>query len=87
MAFYKWVVVNVHYFHRRKKMIGKRLQEIRNKRNYSLRKLAGITGLSHSFICDIEHNRCKPSIDNLQVLAKAFEVGPEYFLTETSNES
>ena len=61
-------------------MIGKKLYILRKKRGYSLRKLAELTGLSHSFICDIEHGRSNPSINNLQVLAKALEVKPEIFL-------
>lgn len=62
-------------------MLGEKLQMLRKQRNYSLRTLAKLTGLSHSFICDIEHGRCKPSIDNLCVLADALEIRPEIFFS------
>lgn len=63
-------------------MIGIKLQQLRKQRGYSLRILARKTGLSHSFICDIEHGRCNPSIENLRVIANALEVRPEFFLTD-----
>lgn len=61
-------------------MIGTKLRQLRMQHNYSLRTLARLTGLSHSFICDIEHGRCNPSIDNLRILATVLEVGAEIFL-------
>lgn len=63
-------------------MIGIKLQQLRKQRGYSLRTLAKKTGLSHSFICDIEHGRCNPSIEKLGIIAKALEVRPEFFLTD-----
>jgi len=62
-------------------MLGLHLRRLRKQHNYSLRTLSKLTGLSHSFICDIEHGRCNPSIDNLRVLADAFKVSPEIFFT------
>jgi transcriptional regulator with XRE-family HTH domain len=61
-------------------VIGKRLRFLRREKNYSLRKLAQLTGLSHSFICDIEQGRCNPSIENLRVIASALESKAEFFL-------
>lgn len=63
-------------------MIGVKLQQLRKQRGYSLRKLAKKTGLSHGFICDIEHGRCNPSLEKLGILAKALEVRPEFFLID-----
>ncbi|MCL6479740.1 MAG: helix-turn-helix domain-containing protein [Peptococcaceae bacterium] len=62
-------------------MIGAKLRQLRKQRNYSLRTLARLAGLSHSFICDIEHGRCNPSIENLQVLSNSLGVKPEIFLS------
>jgi len=64
------------------KVIGKKLKQLRKQNDISLRKLAKKTGLSHSFISDIEHERCNPSIETLLLLAQAFEVRPEFFLNE-----
>lgn len=63
-------------------MIGAKLRQLRKERNYSFRKLAQKTGISHSFICDVEHGRSNPSIESLRTLAKALEVPPEFFLRE-----
>lgn len=68
-------------------MIGEKLRLLRNKKNFSLRKLAAMTGLSHSFICDIERGRCNPSINNLKLLADALGVEPDFFLRSTVVES
>lgn len=61
-------------------MIGIRLWQLRQRKNYSLRALAQATGLSHSFICDIEHGRCNPSLKTLQLIAQALGVTPAFFL-------
>lgn len=63
-------------------MIGKKLRGIRNDKGFSLRKLAKATGLSHGFICDIEHERCNPSIETLKILANTLGVRPEFFLND-----
>lgn len=62
-------------------MVGAKLRQLRQEKKYSLRALAKVTGLSHSFICDVEHGRCNPSLQKLHVLAQALGVKPEIFLT------
>lgn len=62
-------------------MIGVRLRQLRQINKYSLRDLAKLTGLSHSFICDIEHGRSEPSLETLRKLAVALNVNPEIFFT------
>lgn len=63
-------------------MIGAILWQLRKQQNYSLRALAQATGLSHSFICDVEHGRSNPSIETLQVLAQALGVTPDIFFNK-----
>ncbi|BCV20426.1 helix-turn-helix domain-containing protein [Moorella sp. Hama-1] len=63
-------------------MIGAMLWQLRKQQNYSLRALAQATGLSHSFICDVEHGRSNPSIETLQVLAQALGVTPDIFFKD-----
>lgn len=60
--------------------IGQALKQARTNKGYSLRKLAKLTGLSHSFISDIEHGISKPSIDNLVKLSNVLGVKPDFFL-------
>jgi len=63
-------------------MIGIKLRGVRQARALSLRQLAQKAGLSHSFLSDIEHGRCNPSIDTLYVIASALGIGPEFFLSQ-----
>ncbi len=63
-------------------MVGKKLRQLRKKCNYSLRELAKLTGLSHGFTCDMEHDRCNPSVKNLLILADALDTKIEFFLTQ-----
>lgn len=62
-------------------MIGARLRQLRQRNKYSLRDLAKMTGLSHSFICDIEHGRSAPSLETLRKIATALNVKEEIFFT------
>jgi transcriptional regulator with XRE-family HTH domain len=61
--------------------LGQALKKARTNKGQSLRELAKVTGLSHSFISDIEHGLSKPSIDNLVKLSVALDVKPDYFLS------
>jgi transcriptional regulator with XRE-family HTH domain len=61
-------------------MIGNTLKRLRKDRGYSLRMLAKLSRLSHSFISDIENGRCNPSIDSLCRIADALNVEPHIFL-------
>lgn len=60
-------------------MIGNKLHQLRKQRGYSLRELAKKTGLSHGFICDIEHGRCNPSLEKLSIIAKALDIRLDFF--------
>lgn len=54
--------------------IGERIKENRKKRNYTLKNLADITGLSVGFLSNIERNLNSPSISNLQQICDALDV-------------
>jgi transcriptional regulator with XRE-family HTH domain len=54
--------------------VGVRLKQLREAKNLSLRKLAKLANISHSFIADIESGRSNPSLDTLKSLAKALNV-------------
>lgn len=62
--------------------IGKMISTYRHQRKMTLKDLAIATGLSLSFISDIEHGRSKPRLDNLQTIAKALLVPVNEFLKE-----
>lgn len=63
-------------------MIGRNLGILRKKSNLSYRELSRRSGLSHSFLCDIEKERCNPSIESIKRLAEAFDVEPNFFLKQ-----
>ncbi|CDH90863.1 helix-turn-helix transcriptional regulator [Clostridium botulinum] len=62
--------------------VGEKLKLFRNKKDLTLKELNKLTGISISFISDIENNRRNPSIDNLKILAKALDVQVSQLLDE-----
>lgn len=61
-------------------IIGPKLRSLRKTKGLTQRGLAKKTGLSHSFICDIELGRSNPSIVKLVRLSQALGVNPDFFL-------
>lgn len=52
------------------------LYRVREEKNYSIRRLADISGVSKSQIERIELNQSNPTITTLCMLAKALDVPP-----------
>jgi|GEM_PF-2328876 len=50
---------------------GNRIRQLRQLRNYSLRELGALSGVSYSFINSIENNRFHPSRETVIALADA----------------
>ncbi len=67
-------------------MISSKLRDLRKSKKMSLKALSEATGISITFLSDIEHNRSKPSIEKLKDIAKAFNVSPSYFIDEPNLE-
>lgn len=63
-------------------MIGSKLKDLRNSKKMSLKELSKSTGISITFLSDIEHNRSNPSIDSLKAISNTFNVKPSYFLDD-----
>lgn len=59
--------------------LGERLRGLRSERRLSLRELAGQSGLTASFISQVERGRASPSIASLARLAEVFEVNVGHF--------
>jgi transcriptional regulator with XRE-family HTH domain len=57
------------------------LKEVRQKRGLSVRKLAALTGISKTYISDIENNHKIPTIYVLCLLAVSLNVRPEELYT------
>ncbi|WP_221039360.1 helix-turn-helix transcriptional regulator [Gelria sp. Kuro-4] len=66
-------------------MVGKRLRQLRTQQGLSLRALAQKSGLSRSFICDVEHGKCGLSVASLRVLARVLGVDEGVFFERGSD--
>lgn len=63
-----------------------KLKNLREERNLKLKELAEKSGISVSFISDIEHDRRNPSIETLKKLAKALNVPADEFLKDKNSD-
>lgn len=63
--------------------IGYRLQKLRKKRKLTQKALAKMSGISRSYLSDIEHNRYNPSFDTIENLAKSLKLDLKSFFDDT----
>jgi transcriptional regulator with XRE-family HTH domain len=56
------------------KIVGMKIRELRNQRRFSLRALAGRSGLNINTLSLVENGKSSPSVGTLQQLARALEV-------------
>lgn len=67
--------------------IGAKVQEFRNLKQYSLRELAKMAGVTASMLSQIENNTANPSVNTLKAIASALEVPMfKFFLDNTITE-
>lgn len=59
-----------------KKLLGKRIREIRQSRNFTQEKLSELTEIGASSISKIESGYFHPTDDNLEKIATALNVEP-----------
>jgi transcriptional regulator with XRE-family HTH domain len=62
--------------------IGLRIRSRRNELGFTIRELARRTGLSASFISQVEHNKTKVSLDSLRQIAEQLETSIHYFFSD-----
>jgi transcriptional regulator with XRE-family HTH domain len=60
--------------------LGHRLKMLRVERDWSLKDLAGSTGVSVSQLSSIERGTHLPSMESLMALCQAFEIRPSELL-------
>lgn len=65
--------------------LSAKLRELRTKNELTLKELSEKSGISISFISDIENGRRNPSIEKLKLLAKALDVSADEFLKDNSS--
>jgi transcriptional regulator with XRE-family HTH domain len=65
-------------------VLGRRLHEIRLRRGLKLTELGEATGLSHSFLSQVENSLTYPSVSTLWEIAEALDSTPAELLAEPS---
>jgi XRE family transcriptional regulator, regulator of sulfur utilization len=58
-----------------------RARELRSQKGLTLKDLSAVTGLSISYLSDIERGRTIPSLTTLETLSKAFNISVTDYLT------
>lgn len=62
--------------------IGKRMQELRKKKGYSLRDLGNRLNIAHSYLSMIENGKKRPNLELLEAVAKVYDVSVSYLVGE-----
>lgn len=62
-------------------IIKSKIKEVRQSRNISVRKLSAMTGISKTYLSDIENNKKIPTIYIVCSIAVALNVKPEDLYT------
>lgn len=68
-----------------KLLFGFKLKHLRTERGHGLEDLAAITGLSKSYIHDLEKGKKYPKVDKIHVLAKALGVDYDYMVSQRAS--
>ncbi len=67
---------------------GKRIRELRRRRELSQKQLGELTGFHYNYVGMIERGERNPSLENIAVFANAFEISlSELFTFEVKNEN
>ena len=54
--------------------LGEKIRMIRKLKKWKLKKVASETGLSISYLSDLERGRCRPSLKTLYKIASAYNM-------------
>lgn len=67
--------------------IGEKIRKLRKIRGITLKKMAEDTGMSYSYLSELENNKHSVTIDNLQKLAMYFQIDMIHFLEKMERKS
>lgn len=62
--------------------IGRRIKEVRKSQKVTLKAISEATGLSESYLSQVERGVCAASVSSLAKIAEALKTNPEVFLSE-----
>ena len=65
--------------------VGKRITFFRTAKNYSVNKLATLSGISQSYLRDIELGNKNPTIEILSYICEALNISLREFFDEQTN--
>ncbi len=65
--------------------VGKKIKDLRNSKNLTLKELSAETNLSIGFLSQLERGLTTVAIDSLVKIAKALQVNLSYFLEEKTS--
>jgi len=66
--------------------IGQRIKELRTQKGYSVNKLAYMSGVSQSYLRDVELSNKNPTVAFIEILCDSLDVSlAEFFQNETDN--
>lgn len=66
--------------------VGKRIVELREKKNISTNKLANLAGISQSYLRDVEMNKKNPTVEMLSYICFALDISLHDFFVESKNQ-
>ncbi|SHH02425.1 helix-turn-helix domain-containing protein [Virgibacillus chiguensis] len=67
--------------------IGKRINELRKRKKLTLKNISEQTGLSISFLSQLEHGKTSATLESLKRISESLDVNPSYFFSETDDDS
>lgn len=67
--------------------VGHRIKNLRKEKNMTLRELSHKTGISVSFLSDIENGRSNPSLERLKDIAGVLDVTVSFLMGEEEKAS
>ncbi|WP_077297074.1 helix-turn-helix domain-containing protein [Virgibacillus pantothenticus] len=67
--------------------IGKKINELRKRKNITLKIISQQTGLSISFLSQLEHGKTSATLESLKKISESLGVNPSYFFSETNEKS
>lgn len=65
--------------------VGQRIRQLREKKNYTLNKLANHAGVSQSYLRDVELENKNPTIAFLSLICQSLDISLKDFFNEDSD--